>query len=117
VRLATTDCPTRVLDLRTYRVVPGGRAALDRLFREDALPMLERAGIEVLAFGPSLVDDDHYFLARAFDSVAERDTLLQAFYGSEEWRTTCNEAVSSLLDAYQVVVVPSTPGLHAALAP
>lgn len=36
-----------VLDLRTYKLVPGGGEEFDRIFRERALPMLHRFGIDV----------------------------------------------------------------------
>lgn len=105
-----------VLDVRTYRLVPGGREAFDRIFREDALPMLRRAGIDVVGYGPSLADDDHYFLARAFGSRAERDERLSAFYGSDEWRRNHESAVMELIESYHVVVLPLTPALGEALA-
>jgi hypothetical protein len=95
-----------VLDVRTYRVVPGGRPEFDRLFREDALPMLRRAGIEVVGFGPSLVDDRQYLLVRAFSSTAQREQQLDHFYGSEKWLSNHSEAAMALIDSYHVVVVP-----------
>jgi hypothetical protein len=54
-----------LLDIRTYRLVPGSGAEFDRIFREHARPLLERHGIRVLAAGPSLVDDDLYTLVRS----------------------------------------------------
>jgi NIPSNAP len=93
------------LDLRTYKLVPGGRATFDRLFREGALPMLDRHGIEVVGYGPSLVDDDHYYLARAFPSGSHRELQLEGFYGSAEWQRR-ERAVMQLIDAYHTVVVP-----------
>jgi hypothetical protein len=52
---------TPVLDIRTYRLVPGGQADFDRILREDALPMLERFGIRVVAAGASVDDADLYY--------------------------------------------------------
>jgi hypothetical protein len=95
-----------VLDLRTYALVPGGRDEFDRIFREDAFPMLRRAGVQVVGYGPSLADDRHYFLARAFRSVAERERQLSAFYGSDEWRESYESTVTGLIETYHVVVVP-----------
>jgi hypothetical protein len=54
-----------VLDLRTYKLVPGGRETFDRILRESALPMLRRYEIDVVGYGSSLADSDHYYLARA----------------------------------------------------
>lgn len=105
--MSTAD--TRVLDLRTYRLVPGGGAEFDRIFREGSLPMLERHGIEVIGYGPSLDDAERYFLMRAFPSTASRDEQLAAFYGSNEWREKHRDAVLALIDAYHELLVPLAP--------
>ena len=47
---------TGVLDVRTYRLAPGGRDEFDQIFREEALAMLELYGIRIVAFGGSLAD-------------------------------------------------------------
>jgi hypothetical protein len=95
-----------VLDLRTYKVVPGSRDEFDRIFREGALPMLRRYGVEVVGYGPSLDDDDHYYLARAFPSASRREKQLGSFYGSEEWRQSFQAPVMALIETYHVVVIP-----------
>ena len=105
-----------VLDLRTYKLVPGGRDAFDRIFREDALPMLRRYGIQVLAYGTSVADDDYYYLARAFPSASRRREQLDSFYGSDEWRQNHEDAVMELIETYHVVVIPLTPAARQALA-
>jgi NIPSNAP len=105
-----------VLDLRTYRLVSGGRETFDRIFREGALPMLGRHQIEVVGYGPSLADDKHYYLARAFPSASGREEQLGAFYGSEEWQQGYDSAVSELIETYHTVVVPQTPRITQALA-
>ena len=71
------DRASSVLDLRTYKLVRGGRRSFDQLFREGALPMLNRHGIRVVGYGPSLVDEDHYYLARAFSSPSSREEQLE----------------------------------------
>jgi NIPSNAP len=98
-----------VVDLRTYRLVPGGRDEFDRIFREGALPMLEIDGIDVVGYGSSLLDDRYYFLARAFASETERERRLAAFYGSEEWRSTYAEDVTALIETYHHLVIPREP--------
>ncbi|MGH2451443.1 MAG: NIPSNAP family protein [Candidatus Limnocylindria bacterium] len=109
------DPGTSVLDIRTYKLVPGGRDEFDRIFRESALPMLHRFGIQVVAYGPSL-DDDHYCLVRAFPSAARREEQLDSLYGSDEWRQNYRDAVIALIDAYHVVVIRLTPGIRQGLA-
>jgi hypothetical protein len=97
-----------VLDLRTYRLVPDGREVFDRILRNEALPMLESRGIDVVAYGPSLVDDHHYYLARAFASEPERERQLSSFYGSEEWRRDYAETVTSIVETFHHLVIPVT---------
>lgn len=97
-----------VLDIRTYRLVPGGRDAFDRVAR-SVLPMLERYGIRVVACGPSADPDDHYVLIRAFSSAAEREEQLDAFYGSDEWRENHRDSALALIEDYHVVAIELTP--------
>jgi len=106
-----------VLDVRTYRCVPGGRDELVRIMADGTVPMLRRDGIEVLAYGPSLRDGDHAFLIRRFPSAAVREEQLERFYGSDEFVGTYEEQVMALIDAYHVVVIPASPELETALVP
>jgi len=105
-----------ILDLRTYRLVPGGRETFDRIFREGALPMLGRHEIDVVGYGPSLADEEHYYLARAFPSVDRREQQLGGFYGSENWLQRYDAAVTELIESYHTVVIPQTPSIAHALA-
>lgn len=94
-----------MLDLRTYRLIPGGGAKFDRILRERVLPMLQRYCIEVVGYGPSLEDGDLYYLMRAFTSATARERQLDAFYGSDEWRDTHRDAVLALIETYHTVVI------------
>jgi NIPSNAP len=114
--VARSGSDAAVLDLRTYRLVPGGRDDFDRIFREGAFPMLHRAGIQVVGYGPSLADEHHYFVARAFPSAARRERQLGAFYGSDEWRQNYENTVMGLIESYHVVVIPLPASTHAAVA-
>jgi hypothetical protein len=95
-----------VIDVRTYKLVPGGRDEFDRIFREGALPMLRSFGISVVGYGPSIVDDDGYFLMRSFASNGQREQQLGSFYGSGEWRENYEDAVMALIENYHTVVIP-----------
>jgi hypothetical protein len=103
------------MDLRTYALVPGSRQAFDRILCAEALPMLRRAGIHVVGYGPSLADSEHYFLARAFASRAEREEQLTAFYGSDEWRQNYEDRVMQLIESHHTVVIPLGPCIAEAL--
>jgi hypothetical protein len=102
----------RVLDLRTYRLVPGGAEQFDRIFRERVLPMLERFGIEVVGYGPSLDDGDLYYLMRAFGSATLREEQLDAFYGSEVWGQNYRDAVLALIETYHTLLIDFPPAMR-----
>jgi hypothetical protein len=107
--VAASAPETPVLDIRTYKLRRGRRERFDRILREEALPLLKGVGIDVVCFGPSLVDDDHYLLVRGFASRAERDEQLQSFYSSKAWQRRFAARVEPLIASYHVVVTPATP--------
>ena len=90
----------RLVEIRTYRLLPGTRDEYDRLFREAALPLLRQFEIDVLGAGPSADDPDGYFLIRAFDSLADREQREDRFYASPEWREGPRQAVIDKIDVY-----------------
>jgi len=97
----------RVIEIRTYRLSPSSGPEFQRLFVEESLPMLERFGVEVVAFGASLDDAGSYYLIRAYASVAERQRSQDAFYGSDEWKEGPREAVLALIESHHSVVLPA----------
>lgn len=97
-----------ILEIRTYRLHPGAREAFLRVMRSRTLPMLAEAGIRVLAFGPSLVDDEGHeeaYLVRAFDSLEQRERLEGAFYGGAAWREGPRAEVLAAVESYHTIVV------------
>jgi ketosteroid isomerase-like protein len=95
----------RVVELRVYTLKPGTRDRFHQLFLEEALPMLRRWNVDVVAYGPSLHDDDSYYLLRAFPSVAERARDEEAFYGSAEWKNGPRQQVLAAIQSYSTAVV------------
>lgn len=96
-----------IVEIRSYRLQPGTRAEFDRLFVEKSAPMLERWGVDVLAFGPSLDDEDTYVLIRRYPSIEELHESQDAFYGSDEWRQGPREPILALIESYISVVLPA----------
>ncbi|MGH3128990.1 MAG: NIPSNAP family protein [Gaiellaceae bacterium] len=95
------------MEIRSYRLKAGSGAAFHRLVVGESMPMLERWGVDVIAFGPSLDDDDLYVLIRGYASVAELRRSQDAFYGSDEWRDGPREAIVSLIESDISVVIPA----------
>ena len=103
---------TAVIEIRTYKLKQGSGAAFHRTVVEESLPMLERWGVEVVAFGLSLDEEDCYVLIRAYPSLEERQRSQDAFYGSDEWRNGPREAIVSRIDSDISVVLPAGSLLH-----
>ena len=97
--------PGRVLDIRTYRLVPGSGAEFDRIFREHAGPCWSATGSAWSRRGPSLVDDDLYTLVRSFDSLDERREQLGASTGATSGSESYDAAVTALIETYHTVVI------------
>ena len=100
-----------ILEIRTYRLVPGSREEFVRLMRDESLPLLERHGITVVAHGVSLVSEgghEEAYLIRAFPSLAAHAEQEERFYASDEWRQGPREAILALIESYHSVVLEIT---------
>ena len=93
------------VEVRSYNLKPGTRAEFHRLFLEQAYPMLQRWNVDVVAYGPSLHDENSYYLMRRFDSLAQRDESENSFYGSDEWRQGPREQIIACIETYTEFVV------------
>lgn len=101
----------RVLEIRSYNLKPGMRDEFHRRVVEEAMPMLRRWRVDVVAFGPSPHDADSYYLMRAYDSLEHRQESQDAFYGSAEWKEGPREGILRLIEAHTSIVLV----LHEAL--
>jgi hypothetical protein len=95
----------RLIEIRSYCLKPGTRENLHDLFSKEALPMLNRWKVDVVAYGPSLHDDNSYYLIRSYNSLEDREQSQDAFYGSDEWRHGPREAILALIDTYTDIVI------------
>lgn len=93
------------VEIRSYNLKPGTRDEFHRLFLHEAFPLLKRWNVDVVAYGPSLHDNDSYYLIRRFDSLAQREQSEESFYGSEEWRQGPRETILGLIENYAEIVV------------
>jgi hypothetical protein len=93
------------VEVRSYNLKPGTRDEFHRLFLEEAFPMLQRWNVDVVAYGPSLHDENSYYLIRHFDSLAHREQSEDSFYGSAEWRQGPREAILACIENYAEIVI------------
>lgn len=95
-----------VVEIRTYNLKPGTRTEFQKIFLEQALPLLGKWQMDVVAYGPSLHDENSFFLARAYLNLNHRKQSQDAFYGSEDWVRGPREAALALVENYTTVVLP-----------
>jgi hypothetical protein len=96
-----------IVEIRTYKLLPGTGGEFHRTVVDDVMPLLERWGTKVVTFGPSLDDADLYFLLRGYESVDDLRASQDEFYGSDDWRSGPREAIVSRIESSISVVVPA----------
>lgn len=62
----------RLVEIRSINLKPGTREEFHRLYIEQALPLLKRWQFDVVAYGPSLHDENSYYVIRRFDEELHR---------------------------------------------
>jgi hypothetical protein len=106
------------VEIRSYNLKPGARGTFHRLFVREALPMLQRWKVDVVAYGPSPHDSDSYYLVRGYSSPDQRQRSQDAFYGSNEWKQGPREAILGLIENYTTISIwldePTVRGLREA---
>ncbi len=95
-----------VVEIRTYKLLPGTGDTFHRTVVDEVMPLLERWGTKVVAFGPSLAHADLYFLLRAYENVDDLQASQEKFYGSDDWRSGPREAIVSRIESSISVVTP-----------
>lgn len=95
----------QIVEIRSYNLKPGTRAEFHKLVCEQAIPMLKRWQVDVVAYGPSLGYEDSYYLIRAYADFAALQASQDAFYGSDEWRQGPREAILVPIENYTSVVI------------
>jgi hypothetical protein len=96
---------SKVIEIRSYELKPGVRQEFDRLVATVAVPILHRWRVDVVAFGPSLHDQDSYYLIRCYETLQARQESQAAFYGSQEWIDGPRASLVGLIERYISVVV------------
>lgn len=94
-----------VIEIRTLNLKPGAREEFRHLYLEQALPLLERWSFDVVAHGPSLHDENTYYVIRRYDSLGQREQMEDTYYASEDWRQGPREAILALIESYTDIVV------------
>jgi NIPSNAP protein len=95
----------RVVEIRGYDIKPGRRDEFHRLVTARSVPMLRRWNVDLVAYGPSLDDENAYYLIRAYESVEDLHKSQDAFYGSDEWQNGPREAILDCIVSHTSAVM------------
>ena len=93
------------VEIRSLNLKPDTREEFHRLYIEQALPLLKRWNFDVVTHGPSLHDENTYYVIRRYDSLAQRDQMEDTYYASDDWRKGPREAILALIESYVDVVL------------
>jgi hypothetical protein len=95
----------QIIEIRSLTIRPGRREEFDSLYVEQALPLLRHWSFDVLAHGPSLHDENSYYVIRRYDSLEQRQQMEDTYYASHDWRKGPREAMLALIENYTDIVL------------
>ena len=78
-----------------------------QLYLTESLPLQKKWGIQVVAHGPSLHDENSYYAIRSFKSLEDRQRTEDAFYNSDDWQKGPRTAILALIENYSTIVIPA----------
>jgi len=75
------------VELLQYTLKAGTGREFHQIMLEESIPLHRDAGIDIIAFGNSMHDEDSYYLIRAYDNPEHLNASQKAFYRSDAWRS------------------------------
>lgn len=94
-----------MIEIFTINLKEGTRDKFHQLYLAESLPLQKKWKIEVVAHGPSLHDENSYYVIRSFESLEERQKTEDAFYGSDDWQKGPRTAILALIENYITIVI------------
>lgn len=99
-----------VIEMRTYKLKPGKRAAFLDIFREKSVPAHRAIGMKILGPFLALEDPDTFFFMRGFPDVASREPMRAQFYEGALWKGELEGLLMPMIERYEVVLVDDPTG-------
>jgi hypothetical protein len=99
----TSQC--RVIELRRYRMRPGGRDVLIELFERELVETQEEHGMAVLGQFRDIDDPDQFVWMRGFPDMTARRIGLAGFYGGPVWARHRAAANATMDDSDDVLLL------------
>lgn len=97
-----------IVEIRTYSLKEGTREKFHTLVESKVMPLLNKWKMDVISYGPSLQDENTYYLIRSFKDLNHLNQSEDAFYNSQDWIAGPREAILTLILNYKTVVIPES---------
>lgn len=104
-----------LVEIRSYTLKEGMATEFAQVMRQQSLPLLRAAGMDVVSFSQSLQDADLFVLMRAYRDLDHLTHSQDQFYGSDAWRHGPREAVLACIENYMSVALQADGHLLAGL--
>ena len=91
---------TDVIEILILDIKPGKRDEFHKIYEKESLPLLRKWKIKVISYGPSLHDENSYYVVRSFKSLEDRQKSEDAFYSSDDWKNGPRTALLALVDHF-----------------
>jgi len=104
-----------IVEIILYDLNLGTGHAFHEIMTKISAPLHREAGLDILAFGPSLHDKDTYFLIRAFDTTDQMASVLNTFYNSDDWKNGPRSSILGSIKTSKRSVMHLDPAAISAL--
>jgi hypothetical protein len=94
-----------MIEILILNLRPGTRNEFHQLYTIESLPLQKKWNIDVVDQGPSLHDENSYFIFRSFTDLDERQKLQDAFYDSDDWQKGPRSAILAMIENMATAVV------------
>lgn len=105
----------QLLEIRSYTIKSGRSGEFAALMIAQSLPLLNAAGMNVVAFRRSLHEQDSFVLMRVYRDLAHRQESQDRFYSSDAWVQGPRALILDCIACFTSVVIEASPMLLASL--
>jgi NIPSNAP len=96
-----------MVEILTVNLRPGTRNKFHQFYLTESLPLQRKWKIEVIAHGPSLHDENSYFVVRSFKDLESRQKSQDEFYNSDDWQKGPRTAMLAMIENMATAVMSS----------
>jgi hypothetical protein len=94
-----------IVEMRTYTIKRGHRAAILEALKGPTFAELKRIGVRCAGPWASTEDEQKIFWMRGFPDAAARTKMTNEFYGGAAWTNTLSGIFMPVLEKHEVVPV------------